>query len=82
LLKNSNFEKFIFILKFRIKRTIGSGMSKNVMLAKWKGSTIIYSVPNPKYPDRIPDFRHNLKMLQGNFVKKALVHLLKTFYIC
>lgn len=48
----------------KIKRTIGSGMSKNVMLAKWKGSTLIYSVPNPNFPDRINDFRHNLQMLQ------------------
>lgn len=48
-----------------IKKTIGSGMSKNVMLAKWKGNTVIYSVPNPVYPDRIKDFQHNLKMLQS-----------------
>ena len=47
-------------------------MSKNVMLAKWKGSTLIYSVPNPNFPDRINDFRHNLQMLQGLCLKSCL----------
>ncbi len=34
------------------------------MLAKWKGYSLVYSVPNPKFPDRISDFRHNVQMLR------------------
>ena len=40
------------------------------MLAKWKGQTIVYSTPNPKYPDRIDDYKHNLKMFKGTIFFK------------
>ena len=52
-------------------------MSKNVMLAKWRGQAIVYSTPNPKYPDRMDDYKHNLKMFKGIIFKIRIMKKIK-----